>query len=138
MLMLMRVLTSWFRLASGHPGRRFHDFYRYRQMQRGYKLTFAKAVTLLSSLAVIAIGIVLMPLPGPGTGIVALGLALLGSEFEPVARALDWMELKVRPIIMPLKKKWDSIKPMTRLSLSLVAGMIGIILTYTAYTLFLR
>ena len=136
--MLMRVLTSWFRLLSGHPGRRFHDFYRHRQMQRGYKLTFAKFAMILCSLAVIAIGVVLMPLPGPGSAIVVLGLALIGSEFEPVARALDWMELKVRPIIMPLKKKWDSIKPTTRLGLGIGGAVIGIILAYTTYVLFLR
>jgi hypothetical protein len=134
--MLMRVLTNWFRIISGQPGRRFRDLYRYRQMRRGYGLTFAKVITILCGLLLIGVGVIMIPAPGPGSGIIALGLALLGSEFEPLAYALDGLELKVRPIVMPIKKMWDRMAPMTRLRLSLASALLGVAMTYGAYVLF--
>ena len=45
--------------------------------------------------AVIALGIVLLPLPGPGWLIVFAGLAILASEFEWAARLLRYARRKV-------------------------------------------
>lgn len=45
--------------------------------------------------AVIAIGIVLLPLPGPGWLIIFGGLGLLATEFEWAARLLRWVRARV-------------------------------------------
>lgn len=45
---------------------------------------------------VTAVGLALIPLPGPGTLITAGGLAILASEFETPRRALDAVNARVR------------------------------------------
>ncbi len=42
-------------------------------------------------LAVLAVGLVTIPYPGPGWAIVFLGLAILATEFSLAQRALSWV-----------------------------------------------
>jgi hypothetical protein len=98
--MIVGLQKTWFRIKGGHPGRRFHDFYRHRQMERGYRFTFGKIAAIVLGLAIVAVGLALIPLPGPGAVIAVFGLALLGSEFEPVARALTgWRQKQTQLIV---------------------------------------
>ncbi|MDN6487286.1 MAG: PGPGW domain-containing protein [Ancrocorticia sp.] len=39
---------------------------------------------------VVVLGVILMPLPGPGTLIVLGGFAILATEFEGAARVKEW------------------------------------------------
>ena len=48
---------------------------------------------------VVATGIVLMPLPGPGTLIVFGGLAILGTEFDVAKRGADRIKGAVRKAV---------------------------------------
>jgi uncharacterized protein (TIGR02611 family) len=57
---------------------------RHRQRSRLYRASFAA-----SGFVVIAVGIVLIPLPGPGWLIVAIGLAMLALEFDSAERLLE-------------------------------------------------
>ena len=51
--------------------------------------------------AVVVTGIVLIPLPGPGTLIVLAGLAILGTEFEAPKRGADRIKGAVRKALRP-------------------------------------
>jgi uncharacterized protein (TIGR02611 family) len=75
---------------------------------RGGALTYRIAITVLG-LAIIVVGIILLPLPGPGWLIIFAGLAVLASEFEWAARLLryardqvsrwtDWVQARSRPV----------------------------------------
>ncbi len=55
-----------------------------------------KVVVGLAGTAVTVLGLVLVPLPGPGWLIVILGLAILASEFEAARRVLDLVTRHVR------------------------------------------
>ncbi len=55
-------------------------------------------VIVVIGLAIALGGLFLVPAPGPGWIVTFLGLGLLGSEFAPIARALDWLELKGRAV----------------------------------------
>lgn len=59
-----------------HEHRRIHQWYR-------------AGVGLLGC-GVVILGIILMPLPGPGTLIVLFGFAILATEFAGAARVKDW------------------------------------------------
>jgi uncharacterized protein (TIGR02611 family) len=72
------------------------------------RLVWRIAVTVLG-VAVIAGGIVLLPLPGPGWLIIFAGLGLLATEYEWAARLLrfarakvsawtDWLATRSRPV----------------------------------------
>jgi hypothetical protein len=71
--MIAGLLNTWFRIKGGHPGRRFHDFYRHRQMQRGYRFTVGKVAAIVLGLVIVAVGLALIPLPGPGAIIAVFG-----------------------------------------------------------------
>jgi uncharacterized protein (TIGR02611 family) len=55
-----------------------------------------RAVVGLAGTAVTVLGLVLVPLPGPGWLVVIVGLAILASEFEPARRVLDVVTRHVR------------------------------------------
>jgi uncharacterized protein (TIGR02611 family) len=45
-------------------------------------------------LAVLGVGIIAIPYPGPGWAIVFLGLAILATEFSVAQRALKWVRIR--------------------------------------------
>jgi uncharacterized protein (TIGR02611 family) len=55
-----------------------------------------RVLVFVAGLAVVAVGILLVPLPGPGWVIVFLGLAIWGSEFRTAQRLLGFVRGKVR------------------------------------------
>jgi uncharacterized protein (TIGR02611 family) len=61
----------------------------------GGRLAWRIGVTVVG-VAVIAVGIVLLPLPGPGWLIIFAGLGLLATEYEWAARLLAWVRDRLR------------------------------------------
>ncbi|SDO90173.1 TIGR02611 family protein [Pedococcus dokdonensis] len=54
-----------------------------------------RVVVIVLGLAIAIVGLALVPLPGPGWLIVFAGIAILGSEFEPAQRLLDWAKARL-------------------------------------------
>jgi uncharacterized protein (TIGR02611 family) len=63
--------------------------------RRGGWLAWRIGVTVVG-VAVIAGGIILLPLPGPGWLIIFAGLGLLGTEYEWAKRLLGWLRDQVK------------------------------------------
>jgi uncharacterized protein (TIGR02611 family) len=57
--------------------------------RRGGRIALKVAAAVIGG-GVIAVGIVLLPLPGPGWLIIFAGLGILASEYEWAARLLKW------------------------------------------------
>jgi hypothetical protein len=53
----------------------------------------------LAGLILVAGGVVLCFIPGPGLPLIVIGAGLLGDEWRPGARVMDWLELRARKII---------------------------------------
>lgn len=134
--MIQTLQKNIIRLQTGHPGRRFHDFYEHRQNQRNHRWTLASAATIVGGLLMAGVGVILIPAPGPGALIVLLGLGLLGSEFEFIARFLDRLECKVRPSYEWTKKFWLNMSFTVRIALGIVGSVLGAIGLYMAYLFF--
>jgi uncharacterized protein (TIGR02611 family) len=60
---------------------------RYPRLEQVYRLGVGVLGGVLT-----AIGVVLVPLPGPGWLVVFLGLAVLGTEFRWAARVAGWLK----------------------------------------------
>ena len=90
-------LKMWRDLKHGQPGSRFQEYYLHRQTLR--RSILAKCVTLVAGVVVFLVGLVLMPLPGPGTLVALLGASLLAKEFQGAAKGLDWLEVRIRSVI---------------------------------------
>lgn len=92
--MVERLKNAWRQLKQGAPGERFAQFHARRDgLRRGrpWKYIFPPL-----GFALVAIGLILLPAPGPGMLVTLAGLTLLARESLMVARALDWAELRVR------------------------------------------
>ena len=59
--------------------------------KRPWLNTVYKVLVTTLGLGIVALGLVLVPLPGPGWLIVFLGLTLLGSEYHWARRLLGWL-----------------------------------------------
>ena len=88
-------MRLWQELRRGKPGHRFQA--RYERTSQGGALR--KCALICAGVLLIAAGIVFLPLPGPGMLIIALGAFLLAEESRAAARALDWIELRVRRLV---------------------------------------
>ncbi len=73
-------------------------------------------------------------LPGPGTLTVFLGLGMIAGEFRPVARLLDWAEVRVRKLGRRVKDTWRSSAAGKALVASAAAICVAALL-YVAYLL---
>jgi uncharacterized protein (TIGR02611 family) len=121
MKMFKEIRRSWRLLESGKPGDRFERYYRSQHEGRS---PLRKVVSIVIGFAIVAAGIILLPAPGPGTLVVALGLGLLAREFLIVARALDWLEPKLRKAIAAGERLWKRSSPLGRAALVLAAVVI--------------
>lgn len=78
-----------------------------------------------------------MPFPIPADGfLVPLGLVLIAGEIEPVARFMDWFEVRARKMVGWAVSFWSKSSTAMRF-LSVVAFVVvGVALGYGAYYLF--
>ncbi len=127
-----RIRRSWRLLAGGKPGDRFERFYRSQQEGR---TPARKVLSILIGFAIAAAGIVLLPAPGPGMLVVALGLGLLAREFLAVARALDWLEPRLRRTIVAAVRLWRKSSPLGRAALVLAATALASVAAIGSYAL---
>ncbi|MDN5697265.1 MAG: hypothetical protein L0G70_04725 [Rubrobacter sp.] len=91
--MIEQIRKSWRQFKKSKPGRRFQDRYH----RRSDESKASRIVVLVVGVIMALVGLASMPLPIPADGfLLPLGLLFIASEIEPVARFLDWTELKAR------------------------------------------
>ncbi len=86
--------------------------------RRGGQLAWRIGVTVLG-LAIIALGIVLLPLPGPGWVIIFAGLGLLATEYAWAARLLRTVRERVR--------QWSAWARAQSLAVRVLLGLAGLV-----------
>jgi hypothetical protein len=119
----------WQALAREPPGQRFQNRFRQRdQNSRGRVLRLGAAVVLL------ALGVFLLVVPGPGMVFIAVGAALLAEESEVAARVIDRAELSLRELAATLAKLWKR-GGLSRLSLLAIAAVLLGIAGWIGYRL---
>ncbi len=89
---------------------------------------------MVGGLLIAVVSLVLGVLPGPGTLTFFLGLAMIAGEFYPVARLLDWAEVRARKLARWVGGIWRSSDAGKALVAS-VAVVCGAALFYVAYLL---
>jgi hypothetical protein len=122
---------GWRRFKAGTPGERFREHYRRRQESsaggaRRYLIMAGGIILLL-------LGLFLLPAPGPGMLVVALGGALIAGESYAVASLLDWMEPRVRRIAVAGERRWKRASPALKNSLLVFAAGMGAAAGWGAY-----
>ena len=87
---------DWGRLEHGKPGRRFLDFHRSRCERWAGTWPLERILTLAGGVVLGVGGLAIGWLPGPGGFVAVIGAAMLGVEWLPIAKALDWTEMRAR------------------------------------------
>jgi hypothetical protein len=132
--MIGKTKESWRRFEASRPGHRFQDRYRRRQeIEHGWrdpKKLFYVGGGLIIALGSLAFGV----LPGPGTLTFFIGLGMIAGEFRPVARLLDWAEVRARELGRWVRDVWRSSAVGKVLVVSASAICVAAVL-YVAYLL---
>jgi len=94
------------------PRRHHHAGYqRYRdwvQTKHPSLQVANKVLITLAGVLVIIVGLILVPLPGPGWLIVFFGLSILGLEFPPIQRFTSWIGAKAKGLWRNFRKRYPS------------------------------
>jgi hypothetical protein len=97
--------AEWHRFRADAPGERFHNHY-----ERALDASRAKRlVQLVIGIVLIAAGVVMCFIPGPGLLVLVFGFALLSGMSRAIARVLDRIELAIRGLGRRLKRRWDRV-----------------------------
>lgn len=96
MELLAQLRSSFADLRSGRPGRRFCDYYS-RKHGRDRGRPVRKWALVVVGWSLIALGLLLSLVPGvPGIALGIAGAALVSANSRFCARALDWLEVRLR------------------------------------------
>ena len=79
----------------GQPLARWMTRWRGRIRERPWLNVVYKVLITVVGAAVIIIGLILVPLPGPGWLIVFIGLTVLGSEYHWARRFTSWLRMQL-------------------------------------------
>lgn len=72
--------------------------------RRPWLNTVYRVLVTALGIAVVVIGLILVPLPGPGWLIVFIGLTILGTEFHWARRLLGWL----RRVLARFWERWNA------------------------------
>lgn len=115
---------KWLHLPAGRPGERFRN--RYHQHHRsGHRGLAGMIVRFLLAGVCTVIGFILVFIPGPAIVFFLLAGALLATDWLPVAKLLDWGEVRARRIWKRLAAFWDRRSTAARVALAAAALLVG-------------
>lgn len=69
--------------------------------------TIRKPLVFMVGFAVVAAGIAMLALPGPGWAAIFLGFAILATEFAFAEKVRDWLVGQLKKAIEWAKQKWQ-------------------------------
>lgn len=134
--MIEKMRETWQSFKESEPGHRFKDRYRRRQQNKSGRFDLGVIVSVLGGILIVLGGIVAVPGPGPGWLIVFLGLGLVAGEFRPIARFMDWAEVRLRRLIRWATGVWASSPPAAKALIVVAILVCAAALAYGAYRLF--
>lgn len=88
---------EWEAFRRSSPGQRFRE--RFERMKAVPRPAHERIARCLLGVIVMLVGIVLIPLPGPGWLIVGFGLTLLAQESRRIADFCDRVEMRFRGLV---------------------------------------
>lgn len=137
MTAVAQIRQRWRQLQLGRPGRRFQDWYERARVARHRPGALARIALLLLALVCLAIGLFLVVFPGPAIPFLMIAGGLLALESKPIARLMDWVELRLRAIWKWGWKRWCQLPFWSQIVLFAVGACLSAATAYVAYRIFL-
>lgn len=126
---------KWHLLPTGRPGERFRSrYHEHQKSRRGWGLGAMLLRFVLAGVC-LAIGFILVFIPGPAVVFFLIAGALLAADWLAVARLLDWGEVHARRIWNRGRGMWKKMSNLGRVTLVLAAVVLGAAATYGSYLL---
>ena len=97
---LAALRQHWQEFRQGEPGKRFQEYYERRHGEGSALLC---ACRLVLGVALLLVGLVMMPAPGPGMVVVALAAVMVARESRTAARCFDAIELRLRGLLRRIR-----------------------------------
>lgn len=128
---IAKLTHQWREFADDQPGQRFAN--QHRRLKRGGKALLVGVVVVGALL--VAGGVVLLFVPGPGLLVAVFGLALLSGTSARLARALDRIEPVVRQWARRARVWWSQASIAARIATSAIGAAIAGAVVYAGYRL---
>ena len=137
MAVIERMRYSWHLFVRSRPGLRFRERYRLHQSRRSRRGRFdpVRLSYIVGGVMLVVVSALFGWLPVLGWGTVILGLGMIAAEFYPVARLMDWLEVRARRLFKPLGKTFVRLPTWAQLSISLMIAGSTFGLMYGFYSL---
>jgi len=131
--MIARTKRSWQHFKNSKPGDRFQVRYYYRKQSGGGQLS--RIFNIVAGGVLVIFSAFFGWAPGPGTITFIIGLAMIGGEFLPVARFLDWAEVRLRELARFVAGVWRS-STIGKVVVVLTALIVVFAVGYVIYSVF--
>ena len=131
--MIDQAKQNWYEFKRSQPGYRFQERYNRRQQTTSGPFDPKNLLYLAVGIVIIVVGVVLAPIPGPGGVIAFVGLAFIGAEFLPIARLLDWGEVRIRGLVRWARDVWRVLPLGMQVGIGLIVALIVVAVGYGAY-----
>ena len=78
----------------------------FKRWWKNIPVSIRKPLVFMVGFAVVAAGLAMLILPGPGWAAIFLGFAILATEFAFAEKVRDWLVGQLQKLIQYAKKKW--------------------------------
>lgn len=124
---------QWTAFRDARPGQRFEERYERSRKMRASQSWFVRVLKPAVALLLLAGGIVLCFIPGPGLPLIIIGAGLLGDESRPIARGLDWIEVRVRKLVKKMVRWWRGASLLAKEAVVALATLLASAAAYGGY-----
>jgi hypothetical protein len=132
--MFAKFQHQWQALRTSRPGHRFRDRYERNQSSKDGLKLFWRVVRIAVAAGLVVVGLGFMFIPGPATLFFVIAAALLATDSLPLAKLLDWTEVKTRRLGARARRRWRRLSPFSRASVA----ALGIAVSLASSVLFYR
>jgi hypothetical protein len=98
---------QWREFQRGRPGHRFQERFERNQEARSRRSSFTRFLKPAAAIVLLAVGVVLCFIPGPGIPFLLIGAGMLADVSRPIARAMDRVEVSIRALVTHGRRWWD-------------------------------
>ena len=134
-MILGGLKESWQELKQGRPGHRFQESATRGKRERPSQSWIKRFLKPIIAIILIAGGLILCVIPGPGMPLLIIGAALLAQRSLTVAKGLDWTEVKARKMIAFGKAWWRDATGTARFAAVLILAVVIGGAGYGAYSI---
>jgi hypothetical protein len=124
---------QWKAFREARPGQRFEDRFERSREMRPSQSWFVRFLKPAAALVLLAGGIVLCFIPGPGLPLIVIGAGLLADESRIIARGMDWIEVRLRKLIKMAFRWWHGASLLAKEAAIGVAMLLASAAAYGGY-----